>query len=216
MRIKMYDCGCTIHHSDEINEVLFSIALAKSKMEPLIKDKLSGVGGKKSKYADLEAVLKVVIPQLEPHGLGLTTPQISVNGKWFIQAIVSHKDSKQYVKSCVELLVDSKQISSMRDLGSAITYARRYGILGIFNLYGDIPDEDDDGASAGKIKSPERNSNPLATSVWKDFQRLDSVNQEIIKESLIKKHGTSMFYKLSDDTLRALGEHIQKKILGDG
>ncbi len=96
----------------------------------------------KSHYATLEDVIEAVTPPLQDNGFFLS----HICGKDEFGAYVSTElfhESGFTLQTKVPVVL-SKQ--DMQGLGSAITYARRYGILSILNL----PTEDDDGNDASR------------------------------------------------------------------
>lgn len=99
----------------------------------------------KSKYADLNAVIDASIPALNDQGIAvLQTPQV-VDGKPVIQTILLH-ESGEYLASNTE--VTAAKSNDPQAAGSAISYARRYGLQATVTLKA----EDDDGESAMERK----------------------------------------------------------------
>lgn len=96
----------------------------------------------KSKYASLPAVLKAIRPLASKHGLSVVQ---LIDGST-VQTKVYHSSGGE-ITSVVQL----PPTQSMQNLGSAITYARRYALTAIFAICGD---EDDDGNEASKTPAP--------------------------------------------------------------
>lgn len=92
-----------------------------------------------NKYAPLDEVLRVIAPFLEEHKLDIQ--QTVVDGL-FVTRLTDNVDNK-VVREVAFPFVTDKQ--SPQAVGSALTYARRYGIILLFNLVGE---EDDDGEVA--------------------------------------------------------------------
>lgn len=102
----------------------------------------------KSKYADYGAVLEAVKGPLNDNGVVLLQPHIFQDGKNFVKTVLVHAESGEVYESTTEIIC-AKQ-NDPQAFGSAITYARRYGLQSLPCL----PTEDDDGnAAVGKTKA---------------------------------------------------------------
>lgn len=99
----------------------------------------------KSKYADLESVLDAVEEPLRKQGVVITsrTSFSTEDGFWCLDTVLHHVESETELVLAVPLL-NAK--GDMQGLGSAITYARRYGLMSVCG----IAPEDDDGNAASK------------------------------------------------------------------
>jgi hypothetical protein len=111
----------------------------------------------KSQYATLEDVIEAVTEPLQNNGFFLS----HICGKDEFGAYVSTElfhDTGFTLQTKVPVVL-SKQ--DMQGLGSAITYARRYGILSILNL----PTEDDDGNDASRKVSDSASKSRAAGNI---------------------------------------------------
>ena len=96
----------------------------------------------KSKYADLSSVVDATMPALNANGIAVIQPmQESETGRIVMTKFI-HTSGE--VLECAIPLIVAK--NDMQGMGSAITYARRYGLM---SLAGIAP-EDDDGNAAVK------------------------------------------------------------------
>lgn len=110
-----------------------------------------------SAYATFDQIVKVTSPLLSKHGLAVTQPiETQENGDVILTTVLLHK-SGEWIESDVKLLVDK---NNMQGLGSAITYARRYGFSSILGLATEA-DDDGNGAVTGKA-SDKQNKAPLS------------------------------------------------------
>lgn len=98
----------------------------------------------KSKYANLEEVIAVAKDALSNHGLCFLQFPISGEGTAGVETIILH-ESGEYISNQFLLKCDKQTAQGM---GSAITYARRYGLQSACG----IPSEDDDGNAASAKK----------------------------------------------------------------
>lgn len=96
----------------------------------------------RSKYADLGAVMDACLPALNRHGIAVIQPlQENEFGRSIVTRFI-HETGESL--ECPVPLIVAK--NDMQGLGSAMTYARRYGLM---SLAGIAP-EDDDGNAASK------------------------------------------------------------------
>ena len=105
----------------------------------------------KSKYADLTTILEVVEPALLANGLLLIQP--IKDGKVF--SIITNGDTS------IESSIDLGAFNKTQDLGSAITYYRRYTLQSLLGLSA----EDDDGNSANKGALPKINDDRFSKAL---------------------------------------------------
>lgn len=107
-------------------------------------------------YADLADVAEVAYPILSQHGLSFSCAPDLLDGRAVLRGQLLHASGE----SIVGLL--PLQGSTAQEIGSALTYARRY-LLGC--LTGIVTDADDDGALASAAKrQPSRQLAPHAAS----------------------------------------------------
>ena len=102
----------------------------------------------RSKYATLEDVIEAVTQPLANHGFLLThLTGFDEFGMYVTTEIIFEEDGVTVMRTRVPLVLNKQD---MQSLGSAITYARRYGIMSLLNL----PAEDDDGNQASRSSGP--------------------------------------------------------------
>lgn len=125
--------------SDSLAKLAPALVKAQKNMGAALKDAKNPFF--KSKFADLNAVIDASIPVLNEQGIAvLQTPQV-IDGKPVIQTILLH-ESGEYLASNTE--VTASKSNDPQAAGSAISYARRYGLQATVTLKA----EDDDGESA--------------------------------------------------------------------
>ena len=108
---------------------------ARADIEPIKKSGTNPHFG--NKYATLESVIEAVTEPLQKHGFLLMHRAISNEHGKSITTELVHESGESFV-TAIPLVLGK---NDMQGLGSAITYARRYGIMSLLNL----PAEDDDG-----------------------------------------------------------------------
>lgn len=123
-----------------MSNIYAALMAAQAEFRPALKSATNPHFNKK--YADLESVLDAVEEPLRKQGVLITSRTIvSTEGSWCLETVVHHVESATELSFVVPLL-NTK--GDMQGLGSAITYARRYGLMSVCG----ISPEDDDGNKA--------------------------------------------------------------------
>lgn len=124
----------------------------------------------RSKYADLGNVMDACLPALNEAGIALIQPTGEDEHGRFVETILIHGESGESLTCRVPLIVSK---NDMQGYGSAVTYARRYGLMAMAG----IAPEDDDGNAAAKAppKQEQRQQKP---------QEIDAEAIELAKEYL--------------------------------
>ena len=127
---------------DEISPALVA---ALGELDELARDKTAKVpmktgGSYTYKYTDLGSVLGYVRPVLAKHDLAVMQPVTSENRAVSVQTIILHKSGQ--CREFPPLVMPAG--GTPQEVGSAITYARRYSLLAALGL----ATEDDDGKAA--------------------------------------------------------------------
>jgi len=98
---------------------------------------------KGSKYATLPHILSIITPILKKNGLLIVQP---VMNNCVVTKLI-HIDTGQMLESVYDILC--KDATNPQQLGSGVSYARRYSISSILNL--NIDDDDDGNAATGNV-----------------------------------------------------------------
>lgn len=152
--------------SDSIKEISVALLKAQKEMEGAKKDSSNSFF--KSKYSDFNAVLEACKGPLNNNGITILQPHRvdMFEGSSFmvVETILLH-ESGEFISG--ETKVEVAKANDPQALGSAQSYARRYGLQSMVAL----PSEDDDGESAmsRNSKSPAKSapSKPAAKSAPK-------------------------------------------------
>lgn len=137
------------NQSNEIKDLVSSLAKAQGQMKPAIFNKLNPHF--KSRYADFSSCMDACRQPLSDNGLAIIQSCETIDGKLLLVTTLAHT-SGQWIKS--EFPIISAKMDS-QGIGSAMTYAKRYSLCGMCGVVAD-EDVDDDGESAvgrGKTKS---------------------------------------------------------------
>lgn len=189
-------------------EAIAALALAQSKMKTPHKDATNPHYG--NKYASLKSCINAIKPALNNNGFALVQSAGRDELGDFVETIFEHTSGGKF-QSKFYLSPDKK---GMQGMGSAATYAKRYGLLG---LAGIEPDEDtDDDANAAnddeekahdEAVREEQNREPIEIKYKEDIltalQNCKEVWQcdKVVKENfekfkLIKKYSQQMAEEL--------------------
>jgi hypothetical protein len=126
--------------SESVTKLMPALLKARAECTPILKTSVNPAF--RSKYADLAAIYDAVIPALTANGLVLSHPTSFLDGIVVVETIIVHAASGEYW-GCEYPAIPVK--NDPQGLGSATTYAKRYGASAILAL---AADEDDDGNAA--------------------------------------------------------------------
>lgn len=125
----------------EHKNIATALASAQSNMGAALKD--SSNPAFKSKYADLASVMGACMPALSAAGIAVIQPTTDDEIGRYVKTMFIHGASGEVLECRVPLIVNK---NDMQGYGSAVTYARRYGLMSMAG----IAPEDDDGNAAAK------------------------------------------------------------------
>ena len=128
--------------SESIQDLSAAMAAAQGAMKPAVKDATNPHF--KSKYADLSSVFEAVREPFAKNGLSVWQELGNAEGGVTVTTRLVHKTG-QWVEFGPLYVPAGKQ--DAQGLGSAATYARRYGLA---SALGVCADEDDDGTAASQ------------------------------------------------------------------
>ncbi|MGW5556896.1 ERF family protein [Micromonospora sp. NPDC003944] len=132
-------------------------ALAAFQVDPpvLTKNRDGQVGNQRTKYADLVQVNKQVLARLNELGVIYTTaPTLLDDNRFVLQYELLHVPSGEKMGGRYPL----KLSENPQQMGSAISYARRYVLLALTGVAAE--DEDDDGQAASGRRYAQRAQQP--------------------------------------------------------
>ncbi len=185
--------------SDQIELFAAAMAAAQGAMKPAVKDATNPHF--KSKYADLASVFEAIRAPLSAQGLSVWQELGNAEGGVTVTTRIVHK-SGQWVEFGPLFVPAGKQ--DAQGLGSAATYARRYGLA---SAMGVCADEDDDGnaASVGNSRLPA----PQKPTAWTIKAASPEAFVAAFIEKIAKAPTVEAATKLHDDNkdnLQALSE----------
>jgi hypothetical protein len=129
----------TVRRSESIAALAAAMCKAQAELKNPPKDSVNP--HYKSRYADLATVRDTIIPVLVRHGLSLMQFPSDLDGAPALTTILAHT-SGEFVEGTAQL--NPKNLAP-QDVGSALTYMRRYALQSVAGV---AADDDDDGHAA--------------------------------------------------------------------
>lgn len=136
--------------SEQTNEnsaIFEAIAKAQGEIESAKKDNEVTAGSFKYKYADLQAVLDAIKNPLKENGLSIHQGVFGDMPNLKLVTTIQHSSGATVSDGGIPLIINK---NDMQGFGSALTYARRYGVMAAIG----VATEDDDGVAAGSDQKP--------------------------------------------------------------
>ena len=147
----------------EMKSIATSLAAAQINMGKALKQ--SNNPHFRSKYADLGSVMDACLPALNEHGIAVIQPTGEDEQGRFVETILIHGESGEQLSCRVPLIVSK---NDMQGYGSAVTYARRYGLMAMAG----IAPEDDDGNAAAKAPPKQEPPKPISAEQFQEMNDL--------------------------------------------
>jgi hypothetical protein len=127
----------------------------------------------KSKYADLGSVVEAIKPILARHGLAFTQATEPSEGGVIVETLLWHEGTSE-PRALGKLFVPANK-QDAQGFGSALTYARRYGLMTAFG----VPAEDDDGNAAAR-SAPRVDSGKVSPDQFRQLQaKVDATGADL-------------------------------------
>jgi ERF superfamily len=157
-------------HSENINEISGALAKAQGQLNPAVKD--SSNPHFKSKYADLASVWEACRKALSDNGLAVTQIPHYEGDKQFLVTLLTHS-SGQWIKSLMALPL---QKPGPQELGSCLSYCRRYALASLVGVYQDDDDAERAQNSYRKKEETLKEKTQITDAEW---ATLDALAQQI-------------------------------------
>lgn len=137
-----------------------ALAQFQKDLPTLVKDKSGQVGNQKTKYADLAQANEVVLKRLNDLGvIYVCKPTLRADDPKFVLSYrLTHVASSTSEEGDYPLKLSDNPMQ----MGSAITYARRYALLAVTGVVSE--DEDDDGRAAANQRYAQRSNRQQAAA----------------------------------------------------
>ena len=176
-----------------------ALTKAQTQMGKAIKD--SSNPAFKSKYADLASVMNACLGALTSNGIAVTHSTVWTETEQQLVTTFTHGASNTSCSIAIPLLLGKRD---MQGLGSAITYARRYGVMALAG----IAPEDDDG-NAAAAAAPSRTAQGL-NDAWMDSV-LDSLPENATPRQKAEAFADAIVAEFQGKGVKALNNVWEKR-----
>ena len=195
-------------------EAIAALAKAQSQMKTPNKDATNP--HYRNRYASLKSCLKAIRPALNTNGFALVQAAGKDEQGHFIQTTFEHTSGGMFTSK----FYMEPEKKGMQGLGSAATYAKRYGLLGLAGIEPD-EDADDDGNAADEKEQEhddavraERNETPNKPSdrdlrIWADRMK-EAIEKAIEPWQLEKIAGQ---YKKEFEALKQYSGNLADEVI---
>lgn len=161
-----------------------ALAAVQAELPAVGKDQTARVKSDKGnytyKYADLAKVSAAILPRLSENGLAwVTLPTYDSEGRFVLQYELRHT-SGESVSGAYPLPSTSRP----QEMGSAITYARRYTLCAATGI---APEDDDDNAAVAEQGATAREKKETAIrelkkSIWAEAEKRGWITEDSYEE----------------------------------
>lgn len=176
----------------------------------------------KSSYVTLEGVIKSIDEAMNGTGLSFLQEVATINGLPSVRTTLMHEDGG--VMTTEWLSLPLKQNATPQDVGSLITYAKRYQLAGFMGISSDI-DDDGNQASQNYHQVPHSNQQQVSEQVLTEWeqtmastcQRLSKSQKGVmalIKKEVLENKRFANYQSWSEEVKRKAEITIMKEELG--
>jgi len=151
--------------SEKLTTAVRALTKAQKEFNTPEKDATNGYLG--NKYASLKSCLNTLKPTLHDNGFALTQEGGKDEFGHFIDTKFIHETGDSF-SSRIYLELDK---SNMQGVGSAVTYAKRYGLLSLAAMEPDENPDDDDANKASGTK-------PKKSSIEQKAEKIPAAGQQ--------------------------------------
>lgn len=126
-----------------MSEIYKALVAFQKELPTVSKGNTAKAGSFSYKYADLTDVTEKIMPVLSKHGLAFSAMPNIIDGAFVLDYALLHASGEK-----VSGVYPLPSHGSPQEIGSAITYARRYALVAITGV---APGGDDDDAAAAQV-----------------------------------------------------------------
>jgi hypothetical protein len=156
----------------------------------------------KSKYADLPSILEHINPILVECGLSIVHATRYENESLVLETTLTSIEEKPESITSVFPVFGNKP----QEIGSSMTYARRYNIQALL----DLSTDDDDGNSANSAQKTDKGFNKQVDKVWFNEPDLKALEASILSGEIASKSALKNDFAISKAMVAKIQELIAK------
>lgn len=165
--------------SEKIDQIGAALVKAQASFPKIGKATKGQIGPREYLYADLADILEAVRPALKDSGIAIAQSPNVIDGQPVLETRLIHT-SGQWIGAVYRMSVQG----TPQQVGSEITYARRYSLSAILGI---AADEDDDGhgasqgnqtrATAPPRQAPKQPAPPRSSNAHEDLADVEQVGE---------------------------------------
>ena len=206
--------------NDEAKALYKALSLFRKNIKQPVKDGENPYF--ESSYVTLEGVIKTVDEAMNGTGLSFVQEVATINGLPSVRTTLTHEDGGTMTTEWLNLLPGQK--ATPQDIGSLITYAKRYQLAGFMGISSDV---DDDGNQASQnyhqmSYSIQQQVSEQILAEWKQTmsstcQRLSKSQKGVmalIKKEILENKRFANYQSWSEEVKRKAEITIMKEELG--
>lgn len=171
----------------------------------------------KSSYVTLEGVIKSVDEAMNGTGLSFAQEVATINGLPSVRTMLMHEDGGTMATEWLSLPL--KQGATPQDVGSLITYAKRYQLAGFMGISSDI---DDDGNQASMSHGSQLQVSEQVIAEWKQVmadtcRRLNRSQKDVMaltKKKIIENKRFADYRSWREEVKRKAEIAVMKELGG--
>jgi hypothetical protein len=137
--------------SATIGNLMLALAAAQGEMENPEKSLTNPHF--KSKYADITGGIEAVRAPLSKHKIAFVQTTRMDDNILMLETILAHAESGEWILSEMPVIALPAR---PQEIGSALTYSRRYSLFAICGIAGDTPDDDGNAANVKETPAPRK------------------------------------------------------------
>ena len=189
--------------SENIGKLMEALAKAQATMEEAKEDSKNPFF--KSNYADLTSVWRACKKSLTENGLSISQPSMMIDGQLCLVTILGHS-SGEWIKGIYPI---NPVKNDPQAIGSAITYARRYGLSAIVGVCKEGEDDDAEAGMERKASISDDQLKLLIKSIGDDAEA---------KDIILKRFSAKAFNEIPKDSFATVMNWLEtrKKESGNG
>lgn len=190
-----------------------ALARVQAKLPHVGKDKTAQVKSEKGSYsysyADLADIAQALMPLLAAEGLAWTArPTLDEHGRFVLAYSLIHGPSGEREDGSYPLPDPGR--ATPQQVGSAITYGRRYCLTAVTGMV--VGGEDDDGAAASsQAAAPVDPLGALKAQVWREAQAKGFSTPVAVSEAFAEWSAGETLASANVDALTEFLAHLRKQ-----
>lgn len=154
----------------------------------------------RNKYADLASIRDATVPILSKHGIAVSQTTEVRDGAFLLVTRLLHPEGM------VESIFPLPQGEKMQQIGSALTYAKRYSLAAICCISAEADDDGNEAQEAGPAVLPKKDAKPIYSELIAEMRKQPNVERLLAWKDANK----AKIDALPDDWFRTFKQDYQE------